>query len=91
MRKDLTQIMLLSFSKTHIVCPNSNCECAISFKTGLLETDFAKVEGTVYKYFGALKEEDNIVCKYCGTKLMRGDIVSVMRPTPVGPVIRTPS
>lgn len=87
MWKDSTQIMAAKpkSDKVHIVCPH--CESAISFVSNILESDFAELFNS-YRYFGAINPEDNLVCKYCSTKLTRGVTVTLLRSFPSGPVKR---
>ncbi len=80
--------MVKTAKKYHILCPNLECGCAISFDSNLINTDFAYVSDTTYKYFGALNQDDNISCRYCETKLKRGDIVKAFVPITNGPVYR---
>lgn len=75
-------------TKAHIICPNPECECAISFDYELLTKDFAHVETRTYKYFGAVDSASNITCKYCERQMVRGDLVALFLPTSVGPVYR---
>jgi len=61
--------------KAHACCPN--CDCGISFDYSILNSDFHQLEGTEYKYYGALNPSDNIRCLYCNTQLQRGNNVII--------------
>lgn len=81
--------MIVTFKNAHAVCPNPSCQCMISFPYGLLDVDFAKVDGKVYRYFGSeVGIEQNLKCLYCNTILMRGTIVTIHTVNPPGPVYR---
>lgn len=80
--------MITTFKNAHALCPNSSCQCMISFPYELLEVDFAQTEGKNYRYFGADASRENLKCLYCNTILMRGTVVSVHTVYPPGPVYR---
>jgi len=76
--------------KIHFLCPNIQCGCAISCDLETFHSDFAEERPHTYRYYGAVKAEDNLSCKYCQRQMIRGDMVEHLRLIPPGPVYRKP-
>lgn len=82
-------MIISTTTKQYCLCPQ--CESAITFQAELLEQDFALINGSTYRYFGAVNPQDNIKCLYCQSQMQRGSIITLLRyVNPNGTVYRAP-